>query len=329
MSINADRAYLIVPFLNEAAALPDMLESIARQSIEPERLFLVAVDSGSTDNGAAIISAFIDQGPIEGVVLRSTVRSIPAALNTGFRWVGAKGIAIRLDAHTVYDPLYLPTILDAFETGPPTVWCVGGAQTPEVATDFGRALVVGFMSNPVGLGFSPHRVARTPRLVDNVYLGAFRAGVVPRIGFFDERWRANEDSELMARVIEAGGQILWIPIKSFYRVKRGPMATLRQWARYGFWRAQTIKRHPARLGLRHCVPPIALVVGLALLSSPWRAVLTPFICAYAVAIVWLRPPGQRPVVTAASVLYFPAAHSLNAAGLIIGLLLPVPKYKNA
>jgi succinoglycan biosynthesis protein ExoA len=319
-----NRAFLIVPFLNEASSLPDVLASIAAQNIAPEHIFLVAVDSGSSDDGPAIVREFIARGPIEGVVLRSDVRSIPAALNTGFRWVGDAGVTVRLDAHTVYDPEYVPTIVREFAERPESIWCIGGPQTPEPSTQFGRALVVAFMTNPIGLGFSPHRFASEPRLVDNVYLGAFRAGVVGKLGYFDERWRANEDSEIMARIIQAGGQILWVPVKSAYRVNRGPLATLRQWSRYGFWRAQTIKRHPRALGIRHLIPPAALTIGTLLLASSLRILLIPLVLLYAIAIVRLRPRGESPGVTAASLLYFPVAHALNACGLISGFLRPLP-----
>ena len=319
-----NRAFLIVPFLNEASSLSDVLASIAAQNIQPQEIFLVAVDSGSSDEGPAIVRDFIARGPIEGVVLHSDVRSIPAALNTGFRWVGDSGVTIRLDAHTVYDPEYVPTIVRQFRAQPASIWCIGGAQTPEPANEFGRALVVAFMTNPIGLGFSTHRFAREPRLVNNVYLGAFRAGVVKKVGYFDERWRANEDSEIMARVVEAGGQILWVPIKSAYRVNRGPIATLRQWSRYGFWRAQTIKRHPGALGIRHLIPPTALALGATLLVSPLRILLAPLVFFYALAILGLRPRGEKPGVTAASLLYFPAAHALNAFGLISGFIRPLP-----
>jgi succinoglycan biosynthesis protein ExoA len=324
MTASGERAYLVVPFLDEAASLPDMLASVRAQDIAPERIFLVAVDSGSTDDGPQIVRDFIACGPVDGIVLRSDVRSIPAALNTGFRWVGDRGIAIRLDAHTLYDRAYISTIVNVFADRPLSIWCVGGAQTAEPARDFDRALVVAFMTNPIGLGFSPHRVARDARLADNVYLGAFRPGVVAKVGYFDERWRANEDSELMARIIESGGQILWIPIKSAYRVNRGAIATLRQWARYGFWRAQTIKRHPHVLGVRHLIPPSALAGGIALGLSRWRIVLLPLAALYALAIIALRPRGQDPLVTAVSTVYFPAAHTLNACGLITGLLTPLP-----
>ncbi len=325
MSSLSDRAFLIVPFLNEAASLPDVLASIAAQTIAPERIYLVAVDSGSTDDGPQLVRDFIARGPIDGIVLRSTAKSIPAALNTGFRWVGDQGITIRLDAHTIYESTYIARIVDEFARRPDSVWCIGGAQTPEPAQDFGRALVVAFMTNPIGLGFSPHRIAREPRFVNSVYLGAFRAGVVPRVGYFDERWRANEDSEIMARIVEAGGQILWIPIRSAYRVNRGPVATLRQWARYGFWRAQTIKRHPHTLGVRHLIPPTALCLGFGLLCSAWRLALLPLMLAYALIIVAKRPAAEAPAVTAASTVYFALAHSLNAIGLIVGLLTPIER----
>jgi succinoglycan biosynthesis protein ExoA len=319
----ANRVYLVVPFLNEAKSLPDILRSIATQNMAPELLFLVAVDSGSTDSGPQIVRDFLARGPIEGIVLRSEIRSIPGALNTGFRWVADRGIVIRLDAHTLYDPEYVPTIVQEFANQPDSVWCVGGAQTPEASKQFGRALVVAFMTNPIGLGFSPHRFASKPQIVKDVYLGAFRAGVIEKVGYFDERWRANEDSEVMARIFKAGGQVLWLPLKSAYRVNRGPIATLRQWARYGFWRAQTIKRHPHTLGIRHLIPPTALTLGAVLAASPRRVWLIPLVALYGVAIVVLRPREEHPLVTAASTLYFPAAHSLNALGLITGFLTPL------
>lgn len=319
--MSSPRFACIMPFLNEAEHLPGVLASLRAQTLAPDRFYVVAVDNGSSDAGPALVERWLAEGPVHGKLLAARVRSIPFALNTGLASVDPQDVVVRLDAHTIYDPAYLETIAAAFETLEDDVWCVGGAPTPAPATGYARGLGEALYSNPMGLGPAdfrqdPNRIRR----VSTVYLGAWRPGVLQRLGGFDERWAANEDCELTERIASAGGAVARIPVRCGRISTRGPLATIRQWSRYGFWRAQTFKRYPAAVRPRHVAAPAALVIALALLLSPARLALLPLYVLYAAATIVLRRRGEPAAITAGSLAFFPLVHVGYAAGLIIGAL---------
>jgi succinoglycan biosynthesis protein ExoA len=174
----------------------------------------------------------------------------------------------------------------------------------------------------MGLGPADFRSAAAGeapvRRVSTVYLGAWRPGILQRFGGFDERWAANEDCELTERLQSAGGAIARIPVRCGRISTRGPLATIRQWTRYGFWRAQTFKRYPRAIRPRHVVAPAALLVASALLASPRRILLVPLYALYGFAVVAFRRAGEPNAITAGSLVFFPLVHVGYAAGLLFG-----------
>lgn len=318
-SMRRARFCLIMPFRNEARHLATVLDSIALQKVEASRVRLVAVDNGSTDGSGEIVEAWVRRTGFPTTILRVEEPSIPAALNAGIALAADDEIVVRLDAHTIYGEDYLLGIDDAFARLPPDVVCVGGSQAVADAEGFGGSLVAALMTNRMGLGGADFRTSSKSREVDSAYLGAWRPGILSAFGGYDERWRANEDAELAARIREAGGRVWFVPLSSRYQITRGPLATLVQWRRYGFWRARTILRHPRTLRLRHLAPPLALFAALALLISPLRATLLLPALAFAALVILFRDPDESPLVTAASIVYFPAAHAAFAIGLLTGV----------
>jgi glycosyltransferase involved in cell wall biosynthesis len=314
------RYALIMPFLNESKHLPAVLESILAQTLDHRSLYLLAVDNGSTDGGADIVRAWLAAHDIDGRVVRAQIRSIPHALNRGIREAAPGDYIVRLDAHTRYGPSYLATIAAAFERLPGDVWCVGGGQEPDRPNGFSKELYAALLTNRMGLGGAPYRSSDAERDVPHVYLGAWRPGVLQRLGGFDEAWIANEDSELNERLRAAGGRVVRIALDCKYIVTRGALAAVKQWHRYGFWRAQTTKRHPQSLRPRHLAPPLALVGGLVLAATPLRPALAGLFGIFCGATIAGRRPGESPAVTLASCFFFPVLHAANGLGLIRGAL---------
>jgi succinoglycan biosynthesis protein ExoA len=312
---------LVMPFHNEAAHLPAVLASLAAQvdaSGRPVRPTLIAVDDRSTDDGAAVVRRWLVETGWTGEVVPFDARNIASALNAGIARVGDDAYVIRVDAHTLYAPDYVATIMGAFAALPADVWCVGGNHELSAPTSFGRALHAALFSSPMGFGPADYRNFEAVKPVTSVYLGAWRPGVMRKLHGYDERWRANEDAELAERVREAGGSVVRVPAHSRKILTRGARAALVQWTRYGYWRAQTIAHHPRSIRLRHVAPPAALLIALGLAISPARLALVPLAAAYGVATIVLRPPGQPAAVTAASLVYFPLVHAGYACGMIAG-----------
>jgi hypothetical protein len=226
---------------------------------------------------------------------------------------------VRVDAHTLYAPDYVESIVRAFEEMAPDVWCVGGSPDAVAPPGFGHALHASLFNNPMGLGPAAYR--RTDRVgpVASVYLGAWRPSVLQRLGGYDERWRANEDAELAARIQAAGGSVVRIAARSEKILTRDAAAALRQWSRYGYWRAQTMVRHPASARWRHFAPPAAVLIGAGLATTRARPVLALLYLAYCALVLRCRPRDEAPAVTAASLVYFPLVQAGFALGMLAGL----------
>jgi succinoglycan biosynthesis protein ExoA len=318
---------LIMPMLNESADLPETLESIARQTFPRERMRVIAVDGGSSDGSAEIVRAWLRESGIDGDVAVNPRRRIPIALNIGAKLAGRDALIIRLDAHSTYGPTYVEDVVRAFEQGPPDIGNVGCAQIPSVATSYGRDVVGQFLTHPLGLARIGVRDITAPTPVETVYLGSWRPGLLFDLGGFDERWNANEDSELEARLRAAGWRLLLVPSSNRYKVNRGVWATVRQWGGYGFWRAQTSRRFPHELRARHFISAAAFVVGAALLFTPWRIVDLIAYLAYALAVIALRGPACSFAVSLGCCVAFPLFQIAWTAGFIRGLFFKPPPFE--
>ena len=312
------RVALIMTFRNEAASLPGVLASLAEQTIGLERVRLIAVDNGSNDGSGAIVRAWLRTTGVDGEVLDVATPSIPGALNAAIKRAGPDEYVVRLDAHTLYAENYLEEILHAFADLPDDAWCVGGLFDVVAPGSLGHQLHAALFESPMGLGSADHRSPGGVREVSSVYLGAWRPGTLQRLGGYDTAWQANEDAELAERIRAAGGRIFCIPAKSRKILTRGARSALMQWHRYGWWRAQTLKRHPKAVRLRHLAPPLAVLAACALAASPRRRWLVVPILAY-MAAVWTRRPAAQPlVITLATTLYFPLVQAAYGIGMLTG-----------
>jgi len=106
----------------------------------------------------------------------------------------------------------------------------------------------------------------------------------------------------------------------------GPVAAVRQWGRYGYWRGRTVRRHPSVLRGRHAAPIAAFAAVAALLASPARVAALPFAALYALAILWGRAAREPLGVTAACALFFPCVHVAYGLGFVVGLLAPATAF---
>ncbi len=112
----------MVPYFNEAKFLPQTLESLLRQELQPQRLVLV--DNDSSDGSEDICREFLaSTTDIEIVYLRDLRPGKIHALQTGFARVGTEYVAF-CDADTIYPPHYLRQAQLLFERSPSNVIAV-------------------------------------------------------------------------------------------------------------------------------------------------------------------------------------------------------------
>ncbi|MCE2527215.1 MAG: glycosyltransferase family 2 protein [Actinomycetia bacterium] len=305
---------VLMPLLNEEAGLGEVMASLNGQ-VYPGEWELVAVDGGSSDGTVATLLAWKEKMP-RLLVLPAPPghRNLTASLNLATEAATGE-IAIRADAHTLYEPDYLHRNVECLvQTGADLV---GGPMRPRGETTFGRA-VAAAMGNPWVVGPAPYRRASTRRPADTVYLGAIRRHRLRELGFRGFPSGVGEDADLAYRVRSRGGAVVLDPaIRSRYRPRATPAGLWRQFYRYGKGKAEMLYANRRLPSLRP-LAPMALIFGLAfsLVMTPalgwwWASPVT--------AATWL---GYLGVVCRAKPRLWAAASLMqlsNGLGIAVGL----------
>lgn len=181
-------------------------------------------------------------------------------------------VVVRVDAGSQLPPNYVRMAVATLrETGAANV---GGAQVPQAAAGFARAVALA-MRSPAGAGGATYRVGREAGPVDTVYLGVFRRQALDAVGGFDPRFSRNQDAELNLRLRRAGYQVWFDPRLEVAYTPRGTVRGLAsQYLQYGRWRRLTVRTHRT-VAVRQLAAPL-LVLGLVMLlivsvvvGSPW------------------------------------------------------------
>ena len=199
---------------------------------------------------------------------------IAEAVNSGIE--AAQGeIIVRLDGHSRPAPDYVGRALDALrETGAAVVggvWDIAPWGSSRIAEAIARAV-----AHPVGAGNATYRTARTTEggrtEVDTVPFGCFRKTTWEALGGFDERLLTNEDYEFNYRARSSGSVVVLDPdIRCTYFARTTLADLASQYFRYGWWKAQMLKRHPRSLRWRQALPGalVPLFVCLAVAGLVW------------------------------------------------------------
>lgn len=259
---------IIVPCYNEEATVQLLLRALYNQTYPRQEMEVVIADGLSTDGTRREISAFQGDHPDLMVrVVENPRRNIPSALNRAIEAARGEWI-IRLDGHSMPRPDYVSGCISALQQGLGDN--VGGVWEirPRGETWQARAIAVA-AAHPLGVGDAHYRYTERALVVDTVPFGAFRADLVKKIGMFNENLLTNEDYEFNARIRQAGGKIWLDPgIRSTYLSSPNLIALIRQYWRYGFWKARMLRRYPETLRWRQALPPLYVLslVVFALLS---------------------------------------------------------------
>lgn len=261
---------VIVPCYNEQETIGLLLQAIYSQSYPHSEMEVVIADGVSTDQTRQQIQNFQQQHQDLVVrVVENVKRTIPSGLNAAIR--AAQGqIIIRLDAHSIPYPDYIAKCYAALQTG-----CgdnVGGVWEilPGSQSWLAKSIAVA-AALPLGAGDARYRIGGLAQAVDTVPFGAFYRSLVEKIGYFDETLLTNEDYEFNVRIRRSGGKVWMDPmIRTKYFARSTLDALWRQYWRYGYWKAQMLKRYPQTLRWRQAVPPLfVLSLILLIIAAFW------------------------------------------------------------
>jgi glycosyltransferase involved in cell wall biosynthesis len=232
---------------NRSHSLATALESLGQTHVpDGLRWEVLVVDNNSTDETAAVVARFADEGTLPVRHIVEAEQGLSFARNRGIREAAGDVIAF-LDDDVVVSPEWLPRLAAAFDAY--AAECVGGPARLDPAMprphwwrpefdgkighfDRGDAVIV---SRDVGDGMIG--------IGANV---AFRRGVFDRLGFFraelgrtQKRLYMGDDLDLVNRVRRSGGTAVYDPgvvVEHRPDLSRLTKEYLRRWyTYYGEW----------------------------------------------------------------------------------------------
>jgi succinoglycan biosynthesis protein ExoA len=271
MSPADDRAFVVIPCLNEAARISNLLHELLSDPAWRDPLIVVA-DGGSTDGSLDAVKAFAERDR-RVRLMHNPQRLQSAAVNAAARAHGAgRRWLVRVDAHASYSDDYVSTLIEqAQATGADAVVV---AMRSLGATCFERG-VAAAQNSRLGAGGSAHRSDGAEGFVDHGHHALIDLGRFLAVGGYDESFSHNEDAELDVRLATAGARIWLTRAASMTYHPRGDAPALfQQYFAYGAGRARTLLKHRLRPRLRQLLPlavPPALALALAWPWFPWAA----------------------------------------------------------
>jgi succinoglycan biosynthesis protein ExoA len=257
----------LIPVLNEIEHIEETAARMRAQRFEGD-LELLFIDGGSTDGTREILER-LASADSRVRALENPARHIPIALNIGLREATGRYVA-RMDAHTFYPPDYLQRGVDRLRRG--DVDWVSGPALP-LGTDRWSRRVELALRTWLGIGGAEfRRTSQREFDSDTGFTGVWRRETLTGHGGWDEASLVNEDAELAARLLEAGGRIVCVPeMAARYVPRNGLRALARQYWRYGQYRARTSALHPQSLRRSNLLPPALALTATAAVLAPGPA----------------------------------------------------------
>jgi cellulose synthase/poly-beta-1,6-N-acetylglucosamine synthase-like glycosyltransferase len=245
-----ERVTVIVPSRNEEEFIKKCLDSLIEQSYPKELYEIFVCDGMSTDRTRNIVAVY-SKIHANIKLFDNPGITAPKGMNIGIRNSSAD-IVIIFGAHSYADRDFIKNNVIALKNK--NIGCSGGTIETINENDKGKAIAMA-MSSPFGVGNALFRYSKKEAFVDTVAFGAYKAGVLKDVGYFDEELVRNQDDELNLRVTESGYKILLSPaIKSFYYSRASLKKLWKQYYQYGFWKVRVIQKHGSLASLRHLIP---------------------------------------------------------------------------
>lgn len=255
---------VIIPCRNEAETITLLLDALFNQNYPREQLEVVIADGMSEDSTRKQISEYQAQYPEMTIkIVDNPQRIIPAGLNRAIE-ASIGEFIIRLDAHSIPSEDYVARSVQGLRDN--LAENIGGVWdiSPQKETPIAKAIAAA-AAHPLAVGGAKYRFAEQAEYVETVPFGAWKRSTLQALGGYDESLLTNEDYELNTRLAQQGGRIYLDPkIRSVYFARPDLPSLATQYWRYGYWKAQMLKRYPGSLKMRQALPPL-LVSGLVIL----------------------------------------------------------------
>lgn len=317
---------IVIPTLNEERFISRCLNSIIKQTYEFEKMDVMIIDGGSTDNTKKIVAEYQKSHQnIRFIENKKKIQSV--AFNIGFKKSTAPYI-IRLDAHAEYDSKYISLCIENLK------------QDEKRGNVGGRCNILPFnqsiwaQTNAIlnhsrfGIGGAAFRVSNEAHNTDSVPFGAFPRKIIEKIGGMREDLPRGEDNEYNSRIRKAGYKIFFDPnIISSYFARPTLGASCKQMYANGNSIGYLYYIDREAIGIRHLVPLLFVVSGLfsiiiSVLWSPFCYVFCGGLALYLIADAIASIMGSKDNVKCTLPLFilFFCVHVSYGMGTIAGLI---------
>ena len=240
---------VIIPCYNEERFIGNALEQLSHQ-FESDRYEIIVIDGMSDDNSRAVIEDFRKRRPDVSVSLvENPARNIPTAVTLGIAAASGNVIA-RMDAHAAPSAGYIRRCVEVLRTGNAGVVGMPCMVRAGADTLIARGIAAA-VSHPFGIGDAKYRLGAggpPQESVDTVAFACFRKSLWQELGGYNESLHTNEDYDFNYRVRRSGRDVVLDRAGHCdYFARTTLKALAAQYLRYGGWKAEMIRLHPASI----------------------------------------------------------------------------------
>ena len=256
------------------------------QDYPKDDLEILLVDGMSKDRTREIVATYTAKYPFIRLI-DNPERIAPCAMNRGIK--EAKGdVIMRLDAHVYYPKNYFSLLVEKLNELPGAENVGALCNTLPVNDSLTAQSIAAVLSSSFGMGNSHFRVGADKEMeVDTVPFGCFHRSIFDKVGLYDEELVRNQDDELNARIIKAGGKIYLIPqLVCEYYARDTANKVYKMFYQYGVFKPLVNKKLGSPATIRQFFP-LCFVAGL--MVGPIVCVFLPVLwwAYFAVILIWV------------------------------------------
>ena len=276
---------VIVPIYQEEKYISKCIDSMLSQDYPKDDLEIILVDGMSKDRTREIVATYTAKYPFIHMI-DNPERIAPCAMNRGIK--EAKGdVIMRLDAHVYYPKNYFSLLVEKLNELPGAENVGALCNTLPVNDSITAQSIAAVLSSSFGMGNSHFRVGADKEMeVDTVPFGCFHRSIFDKVGLYDEELVRNQDDELNARIIKAGGKIYLIPqLVCEYYARDTAKKVYKMFYQYGVFKPLVNKKLGSPATVRQFFP---LFFVLGLLVGPVVCLFLPVLwwAYFAVIMLW-------------------------------------------
>lgn len=261
MAISLPPVTVMMPVRNEQHHLSKAVESVLAQNYPGQIEILLAIGP-SIDQTDLVAKALEEKHP-EIRLIQNPKGLTTTGLNLAIAQSSGE-VIIRVDAHSELAGDYISRGVKILrETG---AVLLGGIMNAKGKTPLQKAVAFGYGSR-FGLGGGRYHVGGKAGEAESAYLGIFDAKALKQAGGYDELIIRGEDWDLAQRLKAQGGKVWFSPeLEVNYWPRSNIRALAWQFYSTGIWRGELTRKAPAKASIRYFIPPLALVIILALFA---------------------------------------------------------------